>query len=466
MTQPSSHPRAGRLTLPPLLVGGLLLAVGCAADPHPAPPAGVIVVSMDTLRADRVGAWGHPGGLTPNLDRLARESVRFSQAYAQANETVLSHASLFTSRYASEVAPFSEMGLAQGTPTLAGRLHGAGWQTAAVVAGGHLSRAFGLDAGFDHYDDTADWGSLTDTTPRALQWLDARDPSRPFFLFLHGYDTHDRYLKPTPFGYSRADAAYVGLGRDLGRTPGAVSRVADGVSSGGSDRLEVWSVDRVRLDRGAGLASVPGTQPLSPADLSHLAALYDGSVAWADAAVGLWLGELEARDLLDDVWLVVLSDHGHELGEHGAFHHRLSLSDTTLHVPLLVRPPGGLAEPVVVDGLVDLLDVAPTLLALAGVPADPQARGRPLWVDGRPTAPDRTHTLAEGRLRLLSVRSATGDRLTAEGLSADHPELERWLAETPLRGPAFAVDGDAAQGPSLRRALVDWRVSLRPGATP
>ena len=87
-----------------------------------------------------------------------------------------------------------------------------------------MARAFGFDAGFDDYDDELDWGSLADTGPRALAWLDGRESLRPFFLFVHAYDTHDRYLKPTPFGYSHADPRLPGFGRDLGRTAGAASR--------------------------------------------------------------------------------------------------------------------------------------------------------------------------------------------------------------------------------------------------
>jgi arylsulfatase len=396
----------------------------------------VVVVCLDTLRADHLGSAGHPGGLTPNLDRLAAESIRYEQAFAQANETILSHASLFTSRYPSEVAPFRTPasgagGLPQGTPTLAGRLHAAGWETAAVVAGGHLSRAYGLSSGFDHYDDTLDWGSLSDTGPRAIQWLDQRSAAQPFFLFVHGYDTHDRYLKPTPFGYSRADVDHFGQGRELGRQPGAVSQVADGVWADSAEELVVWARDRPRFDRGAGAAQLDSARPLTPADLQHLGQLYAGSVAWADASLGLFLGDLESRGLLDDIWLVVLSDHGHELGQHGSFHHRFALNDDTLHVPLLIRPPGGLDSGRVEKGLVDLLDIAPSVLEVAGAAADPGARGQSLLVSGQPQSPDRRHTFAEGRLRLLSVRDGTGGRLTAEGLSIDHPMLAQLLRDTP-----------------------------------
>jgi len=434
--------------------------IGCN-NQATAPASGVIVICLDTLRADRLGSNGHPGGLTPNLDRLAAESARYTNAHAQANETILSHTSLFTGRYASELGPFTDEGLPQGSSTVAGRLHAAGWETAAVVAGGHMSRAYGLHAGFDHYDDSLAWGSLADTGPRALRWLDARDNQAPFFLFIHSYDVHDRYLKPSPFGYSRAQVDHPGIGRELGRVPGAVSRVADGAWVGESVELVEWARDRPRFDRGAGAAQLPDAQSLTPADVEHLSALYDGSVAWADAALGLLLGELESRRVLDTAWLVVLSDHGHELGDKGSFHHRFALNDDTLRVPLLIRPPGGLDNGIVNSDIVELLDIAPTLLQIAGAPPDVGARGQPLWTRDGPTTPTpRAHTFAEGRLRMLSARNTAGDRLTAAGLSMDHPELVSLLQATPPGGPGLEGTGDPTAIATLHTALVDWRLML------
>jgi len=446
-----------------LWVVGAVLSTACRAEAT-RPPEGIVVVCLDTLRADRTGVGGHPGGLTPNLDRLAAEGVYYDNAHAQANETVLSHASMFTGRYASELGPFSHQGIPEGTPTLAGRLHAAGWETGAVVAGGHMARAFGMHAGFQHYDDTLDWGSLADTGPPGLRWVDGLDPDRPFFLFVHGYDTHDRYLKPTPFGYSRADADHPGLGRDLGRVAGAVSQVADGVWVGNTDQLERWATVRPRFERGRGAAVLPGARALTDADVAHLSGLYDGSVAWADAALGLFVGELEQRDLLDKVWLVVLSDHGHELGSEGSFHHRFALTDETLQVPLVVRPPGGLETGRVETGLVDLLDVFPTLLSVGGAPSDASVRGQALWAGGVPRKPRRSTTFAEGRLRLLSARDTAGSRLTAEGLSADHPDLVSLLAETPVGGPSYRLTGSPDAADDLQHAIVGWRTTLAEGA--
>ena len=439
-------------------LGMVLLGLGCGRSLD-VPAQGIIVVCLDTLRADRLGVMGHPGGLTPNLDRLASEGVVFREVYAQANETVLSHASMFTGVEPSIWGPFErDYGLPADARTIAGRLHGAGWQTGAVVAGGHMARSYGFDAGFDHYDDGLNWGSLTETGPRALQWLDDRAEGAPFFLFVHSYDTHDRYLKPTPFGYSRAEREHAGLGRELGRTAGGASQIADGAWLGTTNVLEQLAQTRPRFDRARGAAQAPGAVPLTPDDVSHLAGLYDGSVAWADAAFGLFMADLDARGRLDDTWLVVLADHGHALGSEGFFHHRFDLSDETLHVPLIIRPPGGADTADAVDGLVSLMDVGPTLLALAGRPAVPALRGETLW-DGRWRAPGHAVVRSEGRLRLMSVRSS-GARLVSEGIDVHAADAAQALESAEVDGETLRLVGDQRQADRLQAELVAWRREL------
>ncbi|MDP2312637.1 MAG: sulfatase [Pseudomonadota bacterium] len=442
----------------------LLLLVACGATPGEGErPAGVIVVSLDTLRADRLGAYGSARGLTPNLDRFAAEGVVIEEAYAQANETLPSHASLYTSRYPSELGvldgPFVPRGDA---PTLAAAFHAAGWQTAGFVAGGHLARGFGLAAGFTTYDDTAEWGSLRDTAPRALRWLDTNAAAGPFLLVVHGYDTHDRYLKPPPFGYALADAADVGLGAQAGRVPGGSSRVVGGHLASGLTAIEALALSRTRFDRGEGIQAVdPAAQPLGDRDVAHLAALYDGATAWMDACFGLFMAGLDARGLLDDVVVIVLSDHGEELGEHGAFEHRASLTDETLHVPWMVRLPGGAHGGRRVAGLVGLLDVAPTALDLAGVPIPTGARGASLrgaLIDGD-AVPARDVVFSEGALRLLSARGPRA-RLTAEGLGAGNPLGPALLEVAPVDGASLHLTGEPTEADALRTALVGWRRAM------
>ncbi len=452
-----------------------MVASGCTAD---APPTQVIVVSLDTLRADRLGAWGNTRGLTPNLDRFAAESVIYEQAYAQANETIYSHASLFTSRYPSELGALdSTFTLPTDTATLAQVLQAYGWQTAAFVGGGQLGSSSGIGRGFGVYDEEADWGSLHDTAPRALNWLDTSAEDTPLLLFVHGYDAHDRYLKPTPFGYAFARADYEGIAAEAGRTPGSTSIIVDGRLPRDLALVEALTMSVTRFDGGRGLAGVAPRSDgkanadgltaavLTEADQTHLRDLYDGAVAYADASFGVLLAGLEARGRLDDAVVVVLSDHGEELGEEGAFHHRYALSDLTLHVPLLIRLPRGEHGGRRVTGLTELTDVLPTVLELVGAapPAGIRGRSRVPSLRGA-VATERRLAFSEGALRLVSARDATA-RLTASGLGVDNPAMADLIAATAVNGVTLLAAGDHAQVPLLKDALVAWRRSLRPASS-
>lgn len=426
----------------------MLLATLIACAP---PPPGIVIVSIDTLRADRLGAWGNSRGLTPNLDHLAAESIVFERAFAQANETLYSHASLFTSRYPSELGPLtSQFTIPSATPTLAGVLHAYGWQTAAFVAGGHLGKDYGFDRGFDSYDDSADWGSLRDTVPPALRWIDDH-ADKPFFTFVHGYDTHDRYVKPTPFGYAFADPAYAGAAAALVQATLGTSQVVSGVRVPLSSSLQLLARSRPRFEGGRGIEATAGALRLTDTDTRHIRDVYDGAVAYADFQFGALMAGLERQGLLDTTTILVLSDHGEGLGEDGTFNHRFHLTDETLHVPLLLRPAGG-TEPRRVTDLVELTDVLPTILALAGALPPAGIRGRSLLGQ----APPRTEVFSESALRQVSVRGA-GTRLVVEGLTPGNPLLPGLLATLPLDGVALRVSGDPAAAPSLRDALVAWR---------
>ena len=430
----------------------ILLLLACTGSTPK--PAGILVISLDTLRADRLGAYGSTTGLTPNLDRFAAQSVVFEDAYAQANETLYSHAALFTGRDPSQLAPLDlNFRIPAEVPTLAGIFRDAGWDTAGFVAGGHLSKVFELNRGFATYDDQSGWGSLHDTGPKALHWLDTRNSTRPFLLFVHAYDTHDRYLKPTPFGYAFADPAQTGLGADLARQVGGVSQVLDNFYEESQDFVEKFSLDHPRFDRGRGIQTAdPTVKSLSEADKKLLVASYDGAVAWMDACFGLFMAGLAQRGLLDQLTIVVLSDHGEELGEEGVFHHRYSLTDATTHVPLMVRLPDGKGRRVA--GLVGLVDVGPTLLAWAGLRGMESGIS---WVGALKgeTIPGRDFVVSEGALRLLSVRGPQA-RLTLEGFRTHNPYTAAVVAVAPVDGRAVRFTGDASALPALRQDLVNF----------
>ncbi len=457
----------------PLLPALLLPAALSGCEPAPAPPEGppsFVVVSLDTLRRDRLGAYGNPDGLSPNLDRFAREAVLFEDAWAVANETLFSHAALFTSRYPTETGPiFDAYALDEAPPTLASVLGVYGYQRAAAVAGGHLLPAFGLQRGFEDYEVGGRWASLFHTVPLAAGWLDQRDPGAPFLLFVHGYDTHERYLKPGPYGLALADPDYLGPATDAVREELGTARVVDGWFFPEHVR-GVHQLDALRVrgpeqqQRNHMLAGAPqvAAPALGPEDHAHIADVYDGAVAYADAWFGLLMAELEDRGLLDQAVVVVLSDHGEELGEHGIYGHRYGLSDESLAVPLMVRLPGGAQGGRRVPGLVDLTDVMPTLLEAAGATPPASLRGRSLWSVLQGSEPDpRELVFAQSMFRAVSVRSPEG-RLGFTGMDADAPWLADVLRSTQLQPPAFEASaslGRPAQQ-ALREALVSWAQDL------
>jgi arylsulfatase A-like enzyme len=306
-------------------------------SPEEAGPISIVLISMDTLRADRLGVYGNSDGLTPNLDRFASEAIVFDHAFAQSNETLFSHASLFTSRYPSELGPVDyTFDFPDEVPTLAEVLALYGYETGAMVAGGHLSPVFGLDRGFDTYEMPREWGSLFHTRRAASRWLDGLEEDQPFFLFVHGYDTHTRYLKPAPFGLLQADADYNGSAVQATREITGTIEIVEGVWFEGLVPREIFDLSALRLRSSSGppLRALPSSgTPMWPADLQHVEDVYDGAVRYGDAMFGWLMADLAERGVLENSVVVLLSDHGEELGEYGMYSHRAWLTPETQRVP-------------------------------------------------------------------------------------------------------------------------------------
>ncbi len=449
---------------------GLLLGVSCG---EPQRPTSLILVSLDTLRADRLGAYGNLRQITPNLDRFAHQAVVFDNAYSQSNETLFSHASLFSGRYPSELGQLTYEYLpSHQHPFLAEILSAYGYRCGASVAGGHLSPEFGFDRGFESYVNAREWGSLFHTLPPALDWLDRLDQEQPFFLFLHTYDAHQRYLKPTPFGYSWADMQHEG-------SASAAVVAVTGTNSIFSNhyfppenaqvtldfsQLHIWDqAARSRIER---LALDPGlaAQPFDSADTDYVRGVYDGAVSYLDALFGIFLDSLDARGMLDNTIIAVVSDHGESLGEQGLFNHRYTLFDTDLHVPMMIRLPGGKGGGRHVQQPVGLIDLLPTLLDLLEVAPPAGAQGRSLvpLLSGRQVGQQET-VFSESAFRMISARSPE-HRVTFTGMAADSPFLSDLLASTPCDGPAFQDSDteDLSIREDLRRQMLDWRRALSP----
>jgi arylsulfatase A-like enzyme len=308
--------RAGGFFLVRLLcLAPLLLATACAPARRTGTEApNVVLISVDTLRADHLGCYGAPAVETPAIDRLAAEGVRFQHAYSPAPLTLPAHWTIHTG-----IEPWRHGVLDNGmvlrerpATTLAERFSEAGYDTAAFVAAFVLNRAFGLDRGFRHYDDgpgsDAELDQLFHSTApadervsRAHHWL-RRPRSQPFFLWLHLYDPHSPYEPPSAFRKLYADRPY------------------------------------------------------------------DGEIAFVDMQLARLLTAIESSPEGVRTLIVLLSDHGESLGEHGELTHGMLLYDATLQVPLIFRLPSRLPAGAARPDAVTLADVAPTVLALAGLP--------------------------------------------------------------------------------------------------
>jgi arylsulfatase A-like enzyme/thioredoxin-like negative regulator of GroEL len=290
------------------------------AAPMPSGPPSIVLVSIDTLRADHVGAYGAKTAATPNLDQLAADGVVFLDALTPVPVTLPAHASMLTGLlpHRHGVRDNGLYRLPADVPVLAQALADGGYDTAAVVAAAVLDRQFGLDRGFRTYDDAVSGAAglaiaerpAAAVTDAALAAAGRLKP--PFFLFVHYYDPHAAYRPPAPFAERFA------------------------------------------------------AQP------------YDGEVAYADAEVGRLRRELLARGLPKESVFAVTSDHGEGLGDHGEATHGPFLYQSTLHVPLLVVAPGRWPGRRRASGLVSSIDITPTLLALAGLSAPPNLDGRDL----------------------------------------------------------------------------------------
>ena len=403
-------------------VSPLVLALGCASAPPEPTIDNVLIVSFDTLRRDRLGAYGSVDGLTPNLDAFAEQAVVYERAVASANETLFSHASIFTGRYASDLGPVDyTFTLPQEVPTLAEVFGLYGYRTGAFVAGGHMDPAFGLDRGFGTYESVRDWGSLFHTVPPALEWLDGS--GKPFFLVVHGYDAHHRYLKP---GVELPS----GLAGEIAARHSGTARIA-----GGRYHREARFEE---LFEGLRYTPVDGGELLSGGDLEALEGVYDGAVRYADAWFGELMAGLEARGRLDDTLIVVLSDHGEDLGEHGVFNHRPPLCEHVVDVPLMIRYPDRRAERI---GLTtSLTEVAPIVYGAAEVPP--------------PAGLESGGGVAFAESAFRESLIVHGDkRLSWSGLSPSNPLIGLLMPS--------ATEGWVGD-PSLREGLVSWRLARTP----
>lgn len=450
------------------LGGGWVVAADRALPPAPtAPPSGappVLLITLDTIRADRIGAWGNPTVDTRVIDALAAEGVRFANTSAVAAVTGPSHAAMFTGTgpWLNGVL-LNGIPLPEDRPLLAERLHEAGWSTAAFVSAYVLEGDLGFNRGFGVYDD--DFGLLpgfrdllvprivdmthrfvnpdwvlerrgAETVDHALSWIGRQDGS--WFAWVHLFDPHGPYEPPPPWD----TAYYAGDPRDPAHT--SMSKVS-GVASYLQPSLE-------------GIT-----------DLQYVLAQYEGEISYTDSQVGRLLAAVP-----DDTLVILIGDHGESLGEHGVwFNHGDDLHETSLHVPFVMRWRGKL-EPGVITAPVEGTDLAPTVLARLGLSREGMT-GRDALTEPRETASsmcfDRETNLTErraGRItapkwRLASFRGET-ERWGVQEISGDQAHFD--LAADPLGLAASGADRLTDPAHAAKAALVrDLATALFAGDT-
>ncbi|MSU73944.1 DUF229 domain-containing protein [Candidatus Kaiserbacteria bacterium] len=340
----------------------------------------VIIIGVDTLRADHVHALGYPLDTTPTIDALADKGFVFSQAISASSWTVPAFMSIMTGVYPSvhrvtnkyvEFDPkdtkkqiLSNLeALSPGIGTLAEEMKSAGYATGGFTGDAGVGHAFGYSQGFDVYTDEKAFGGLENSDTHVLTWLDSLKPDQKFFMFFHGYDLHGQFtLASSSKSFIPQD--YTG-------------------PYTGSPEEEA----KLREDQ------LVAPLSLTPADVGFWKGLYDSKVHAADSQLAKFLSQLQERGLLQHTIIVLVSDHGEEWYEHGGVDHGQSLYDELIHVPLIVSVPG--AKSGVVPSQVSTMDIAPTILDLLGISPDAvfakQLEGKSLlpYMTGRETGPGR-----------------------------------------------------------------------------
>lgn len=369
-----------------MMIGGTVALIGLCPVSLRADPPNVLLISLDSVRADHLHCCGYERETSPNLDRLASQGLLFENVIATSSWTIPSHMSVFTGLYPSQhgVTDTHQV-LREGIPTLAEVLQDNGYATAAFVTGPALDHRFGFGRGFQFYDDYSvammagpdptdeDQLSIGKTlnqratnhfiTGLASRWL-RQNREEPFLLFLHYWDVHYDYIAPPPFE-KRFDPEYSGKedGRDLkARQPLLETRIA-------------------------------------PEDLKHLIARYDGEIAHTDDQVGHILKVLDETGLTGNTLVIVFSDHGDGFLEHGKLLHGNTLYDEVIRVPLFMRLPGELPEGERFSQNISHVDILPTILEIAGVPAVADIQGASLIGD------DSDQARKEGRILLSELHT-------------------------------------------------------------
>ncbi len=363
----------------------------------------LLLITLDTTRADRLGCYGRPQAATPALDGLAQAGVRFTQAFTQVPVTLPAHTVLLTGTYPPEngVRNNSRYALRTDLPTLAEIFRQHGYQTGAFIGSQILDRRYGLDRGFEVYEDRMPLYDrpANQVCDDALAWL-SRVRDRPFFAWVHFYDPHTPYVPPPDF---------------LRRTGEA----------------------------------------------------YQGEIAFMDFHIGRLLDWLRSHDLSSKTLVIAVADHGESLGEHGFLWHSLLLYDSIMRVPLIVSLPGRLPQAASRDAVVGLVDILPTILDLMGwsIPAEVSGQSFLAALAGQATPPRQSYGETDygyedygwAKLRCLIEQRwkyIRAPEIELYDLVADPGELHNLAAEYPEEVARLEADLAACEQAMTRRESV------------
>jgi arylsulfatase A-like enzyme len=437
------------LAIPAILAASALLLLSCGR--HARPPRNVIVILVDTLRADHLGTYGYARPTSPNVDAFAAETVKFEDARSQASCTFPSANSILTSRWPAAFLgqPDQALGIPEGIPSLAEILHTHGYRTVAVSASAvvrntpsRFNPTAGYGRGFDVFQEDCVWKSAACVNRQAAPYLaKVGKDDKPLFLYLHYIDPHGPYQPPKGWPYKFA--------KD--RPAKRWVRIGD------PNPIGNW------LYKGK---ENPG---FTPADLRHLQDLYDDEIAFFDGQFAELLASLRSSGLLEDSIVVFASDHGEEFLEHGHLKHCRTVFDNSIKVPLLMRIPGVDARTVSLP--VQNLDIVPTILDYLGVGTggdvfDGRSLRPILEKDPKAGAGEMQYALqgsfrsaSDGRYKLIQDLAAGSftlyDLASDPGEKADVLRRERrayFRLRDALTGWVTKAEGAGTGGESLRKA--------------
>ena len=419
----SGHPGPLAALRRAVAVGGLALlvvagAVRASAVPLRTARAGnrpsVILVSLDTLRADRLGSMGYPRDTTPRLDELAAEGIVFEQAISPAPWTLPAHVSLLTSQLPNEHRVRRVEGHVRRNHLLLSEcFRNAGYRTAAFTGGGYVSAGYGYNQGFEIYQDHNEGaeGGPEGIAQAALDWV-RQVGDQPFFLFVHTYEPHGPYQQ----------------------------------------KEFVRPADRGRLTDEMIAGTVKSVADPSAAERRYISDLYDGDIANTDRVIGGLLLTLREEGLLDRTIVVVTSDHGEDLWDHDAVEiprHGHTLYEEIVHVPLLMRAPSLVPAGIRLQTPVSLIDLAPTLLALAGLPPRASMHGQNMAAALEAGAEPEMRPLLSEAVRYGPPRYAWRQDALKVILTPAPATIDEFSSVIPKRVEIFDLAGDPLERDSL-----------------